>query len=399
MLLSGIICEYNPFHSGHKAHIDMTRELLGGDAAIVCVMSGNFVQRGEPAILTKHARTEAALNCGADLVLENPVIWSTASAERFALAGVSILAALGLDMTISFGSECGDAETLKKAADALSSDRAQDIIKAGLEDGLSYAAARQRAADALLGGDADIIKKPNNILGVEYLKAIKALGAEHISPLTFKRISTEHDGEEKDGLAPASLLREMLNTGEDAAEYMPPESAAILNREIAAGRAPVTLKSAESAILYRLRTMAEEDYAALPDASEGFYLRLMRVARTASSYAEILENTKTKRYAMSRIRRMVLASLLGITAEMQNELPPYIRVLGANDRGRKILRQAKKSAALPIITKPAAARNLNENARRAFETEALATDIYNLMLPDPAQRLGGTEWTRGPVIL
>ncbi|MGM9522318.1 MAG: nucleotidyltransferase family protein [Oscillospiraceae bacterium] len=398
MRIAGIICEYNPFHTGHALHIERTRALLGEDTAIVCVMSGNFVQRGEPAILRKHARAEMAVRCGADLVLELPVPWATASAERFALGGVSILNGTGIVRHIAFGSECGDVQKLMAAASALVSDEAHAIVRKTLETGVSYAAARQTAADRLLGEDACILRQPNNILGIEYLKAISRLNAE-IEPVTIGRIATEHDGAAADGLAPASKLREFINSGERISQFLPSGAMEILEREIKNGLAPVTLSPFEQAILYRLRTMSEEEYSRLPDGGEGLWMRLMRYGRTEPTYRRVLECTKTKRYALSRIRRMVLSALLGITADISEQLPPYIRVLAFNGRGQKLLHEMKSTARLPIITKPAAAKDLPEKARKIFEIEAGAGDIYALMYPEVLCRAGGQEWTTGPVIV
>ena len=395
MAFAGIICEYNPFHTGHAAHIAATRERLGGDTDVICVMSGNFVQRGEPAVMKKHARAEAAVRCGADLVLENPVPWATASAERFALGAVSVLNGTGLPVTLSFGSECGDAEKLERAANALLTDEAHRMVREALGDGLSYAAARQKAADALLGSDADVLKNPNDILGIEYMKAIGRLGAD-MDVLAVKRVNTEHDGDEACGMAPASLIREKLLAGESADGFVPECAREILARETGAGRAPVTIKNAEGLILYRLRTMSDDDYALLPDGSEGLWMRLRDAGYAAKSYEEVLEKTKTKRYAMSRIRRMVLAAFLGTTAEMSSMLPPYIRVLAFNERGQEILKKMKKTATLPIVTKPASAKKLPPEARKIFEFEARTTDIYELMYPDNVCG-GGGEWTLGPV--
>lgn len=396
MPYAGIICEYNPFHLGHGEHIRKTRELLGGGTGVICVMSGNFVQRGEPAIMEKHPRARAALFGGADLVLEIPAIWSTASAERFSEAGVHILASLGVPVTLSFGSECGDAEAIRRIAQGILSPEAQALTAQSLKDGVSYAAARQTAARELFGEEAELLKEPNNILGVEYLKAIIKHGYSHITPMTFKRIGTSHDGAAAEGLAPASLIRELLWGGGDVSEYMPKSALDIYNRQVRLGRAPVRMEKAEEAVLYRLRTMTDEEFSRLPDAAEGLDNRLALAGRTARSYAEVLENTKTKRYAMSRIRRMVLCAVLGITADMQRGLPPYIRVLGFNNRGREILHEVKKTASLPIITKPASARRLEAEARDVFELEARATDIYSLMCPKVSA--GGGEWTANPVV-
>lgn len=395
MTIAGIICEYNPFHSGHSAHIEATRRILGEDTHIVCAMSGNFAQRGEPAIMEKHARAEAAVLCGADLVLEIPTVWAVSSAERFATGGTAVLAALGLPLTLSFGSECGDIDALRAVAGSLADDKLMLLTREMAKSGVSYAAARSAAISAALGDGADIMRSPNNLLAIEYLRAIERLGAEHISAVTVQRVMTEHDGGAVGGLAPASLLREKLLAGEDISRYLPPASAEILRREAQSGRAPVSMSALEDALLYKLRTMPREDYARLPDATEGLDVRFMRAGLAARSYDELLRLAKTKRYVMSRLRRMALAALLGITGDMQKKRPEYIRVLALNSRGSEILHAAKKTASLPIITRPASAKRLDPDARALFELEARCTDIYSLAYPSREARVSGAEWKTG----
>lgn len=394
MPVAGIICEYNPFHRAHSEHIARTRELLGADTGVVCVMGGNFLQRGEPAMFQKHARAEMALRGGADLVVELPLPWAIASAERFARGGVSILDGCGVVDAISFGSECGDVERLGAVASALTGERALALISEKLAMGVSYAAAREMAARELVGEESALLREPNNILAIEYLKAIGTLGSRLI-PVTVKRILAEHDGGETDGWASALHIRERILAGCDVGSFVSDATMEIIRRETAAGRAPVTLKNAERAMLFRFRTMTDSEFEALPDSGEGLSFRFARAARVGSSYEEILDCAKCKRYAHSRLRRMAMAALLGVTAEYQEGLPPYIRVLGMNGRGREILREMKRRSRLPIITKPASSRRLTEEAQRIFMLEARAADIYSLLMPEVGA--GGEEYRRGPV--
>ena len=399
MKIAGIIAEYNPFHSGHALHISVTRAKVGADAAVVCVMSGSFVQRGEPAILSKRARAEMALSSGADLVLENPTPWATASAERFAAGGVGVLCALNLPAVLSFGSECGDLDALKKCADLLSAPAMREAVSAAMKAGVSYASAREAALSAVYREGAELLRGPNNILGIEYLKAIASLKADKIEPLTFARIATEHDGAQSGSLAPASRLRELIRAGDDVSAFMPESAFSVLRREIEAGLAPADILRIESAILYRLRTMTDAEYSSLPDATEGLWRRLRDAGAREATLEDVKAAVKTKRYALSRIRRMTVSSVLGITAEMQSGLPPYIRVLGLNERGREVLRLARHTAKLPIITKPAAAKLLSPEARAIFNADVRASDLFRLSLPEPSNRKGGTEWLEGPVIV
>ena len=398
MPIAGVICEYNPFHLGHMAHIGAVREALGRDTGIVCVMSGNFVQRGEPALLNKHARARMAVLGGADLVLELPLPWAAASAERFAVGGVGILGDAGVVDYISFGCECPDTARLERAARALSSDSAREIIDRELKRGVSYARARQSAADELLDRDGTILKSPNNTLAVEYLKASDALGLG-LRPLPIGRVSVEHDGEVRDGMAPASKIRKLIRAGQEFGSFMPEHALKILKDEMAAGRCPVSLERFWDMTLYRLRTMGEEEYATLPDCGEGLWKRVMRYGRQCASYQELIMGIKTKRYALSRVRRILLAALLGVSAQDQSGTPPYIRVLAFNGRGREILRDMKNKARIPIITKPASAREHQGRVRRIFELEARGTDVYSLLYPSEGERAGGAEWRGGPEIV
>lgn len=390
---AGIVCEYNPFHRYHADHIRRTKQMC--DGPVICVMSGNFVQRGEAAMFSKHSRAEATVRCGADLVLELPLPWAISSAEAFASGGVSILAATGVCSHISFGSECGDIDTLQKTADCLCSDEIDEQIKAELQRGISYASARQTAASRILGRDADVLSSPNDILAIEYLKAINR-GGHALRPIVIKREGVQHDGENEENLS-ASALRRLIKNGERPWQHIPDDAAKIFETELNCGRAPVTLSAMENAMLARLRTMSENDYLDLPGSSEGLHLRLMRYARTKCTLDEIITATKTKRYAMSRIRRMLMCAYLGIRAEDSSGTPPYIRVLAFNSEGQRLLKQMRTSAQLPVIIRPADTRKLGGEAERMMQLEASATDLYTLARPEAAQRAGGEEWIRGPV--
>lgn len=397
MQITGIICEYNPFHNGHARQMEAAREVCGPDTAVVCVMGGNFVQRGEPAAVNRHARARMAAMCGADLVVELPVPWAIASAERFAMGGVALLEAMGAD-NIAFGSECGDIQVLGGLADALLSDGASELIKKELLAGVSYASARERAVRSLVGEDAQLLRGPNNILAVEYLKAMRKRGSK-MRAVTVPRFQAAHDSGAVGDVASASHIRSLIREGGDPSPYMPGAAYEVLRGELDAGRGPVTLKAAEIPIMYALRTMGDEAFRALPDGGEGLWLRFMRCARREPTLEAVLAAAKTKRYARSRLCRMAMAALLGVTADMQSGEPPYIRVLAVGGRGREALRRIKAGTGKPIITKPAAARLLAGQARAVFELEVRAGDIYALMYPDPAQRRGGEEWRASPAII
>lgn len=397
MAVAGIVTEYNPFHLGHKYQLTETGNALNGDVALVCVMSGNFVQRGECAILDKWSRAKCALLGGADLVLELPTPWATASAERFAQGAVELLAATGVVDTLSFGSESGALEDLRSTAECLKSEEYRGLLKLELDKGVSFASAREKAARALIGKAADCLRTPNNNLAVEYLKALPP----HMAAMTVKRVGAGHDEGAEGGYASASAVRALLlgEGGAEAEKYLPAETVEELNRAAAEGRAPASLLNCERAILARLRTMSEADFAALPDsgAAEGLPVRLVRAARAALTLEEFCDSAKTKRYAHARLRRLALWAFLGLAAEGRPERIPYIRVLGMNGRGKELLSAMKKSCTLPIITKSAHAKKLSGPAHALFEAEARCTDLYALCTPRPQPC--GLEWTSGPVVL
>ena len=392
---AGIICEYNPIHSGHTRHIEETRLALSGEpSAIVCVMSGNFVQRGDFAVFSKHARALAAVRSGADLVVELPSPYALSSAEGFAKAGIYILD--GLCDYISFGSESGDIGALTKAAEGIVTPEAGIAVKEWLSRGLPYAAALQKAADTVLpDARAELFKTPNNLLGIEYLKAIAATGSS-LKPITVKRTGCAHDSAAGRS---SSSLRKILYSGGEPWRHMPTGAVGVYREEIKAGRGPVTMKSCELAMLSRLRAMSVEEFAELPGVSEGLDRRFARYAATEPTVDAILEKIKTKRYAMSRIRRMLMCACLGITAIDTREPPPYIRVLALNATGAKLIKEARTAEDLPMITKPASVRGLSGRAGELFCKEAAATDMYVLAYPDESKRFGGQEWLISPCVV
>ena len=402
MRTAGIIVEYNPLHSGHLRLLEAGRAALGPDTAIVCVMSGNFVQRGDFALLRKHARARAAVESGADLVLELPLPWAVSSAEGFADGGVQALAATGLVDHLLFGSECGDAAALERVAAVLLTLDFRDRLRRELPGAVSFAAARQRALAGLVPpADAALLASPNNILGIEYCKALLRQKAP-LRPVTIRREGSAHDGALAPGAHPsASGLRSLLRQGkrEDALALLPPAMARAYAAEEAAGRAPVFRENSERAILARLRSMTEADFAALDQGREGLWNRLYDASRTAATLQALLEAAKTKRYALARLRRMTLWAYLGLTPADVPERMPYLRVLAASGTGCRLLAEMRTSAAAPVLTKPAQVRQLGPEARRLFAHEVRATDLYTLAYPRLEAAEGGTEWREGPVIL
>lgn len=400
MTISGIVAEYNPFHTGHAHQMDQTRQMLGQDTGIVVAMSGNWIQQADCAIADKWTRASLAILGGADLVLELPTLWATASAEAFSRGALHILSGTGVVTHLSFGSESGDISALKKVADAIDSQALVAHLRSGLGEGLSFPVARQRAVEALLGLDGAILRSPNNTLGIEYLRALSASNSQ-IIPITVLRQGGGHNSvPDGTGTAPAFTsatdLRGKLCTSADwdyVRGYLPTGGENLLRTDVGLPH----LALCQRGMLAKLRTMSAEDWAQLPDSgeAEGLCQRLYRAGHTTSSYADFIDSVKTKRYTHARIRRLALWAFLGITQLDRPQTPPYIRVLAFNDRGRGILREMKEKATLPILTKPADAEHLGETGQRLFALENRCTDLYALCF-DPI-RPAGLEYTTSAI--
>ena len=399
MAVIGVVCEYNPFHRGHLLHLQRCRAALGEESTVLCVMSGDFVQRGEAALYDKFARAEAACRCGADLVIELPLPWCLSSAEGFARGAVSLLGALGATH-LGFGSESGEIAPLRELAHALRDPALTEEIKERMarEPSLSFAAAREAAARSRLGDRAALLRQPNDILAVEYLKAAEELAAE-LEPLPILRVGAGHDqADECGGPCSASELRRRIRAGESVAGEIPAAAEAVYRREREAGRELKDTEALETALLSRLRMLEREDFRALPDAGDGLGDRLWRAVQEESGLEEILAAAKSKRYALARLRRMVLCAALGLRAGERRELPPYARVLALDGRGRELLRGLDESCPVPVLTKPAQVRKLSPRCEEVFSLAAAAHDLYVLGRPAGERRRPGEDWRRGPWI-
>ncbi len=338
-MVTGIICEFNPMHSGHKYLIQCVKK--SENDAIICCMSGNFVQRGEFAVADKFTRAKTALKNGADLIIELPAVYSTLSAEGFCRAGVKLIEATGIADRIAFGAENNDIERLSEIAEKLKDKSIQKQIAEKMKSGISYPAARSSVLNT------DLLDFPNNILAIEYLKAA-------VLPCTaVKRIGKGHDTDDEE--YSASAIRKKMDTNKICSIY-----------------------NCEAAVLAKLRTMTAEDFKKISDVNEGLENRIYSAVRTASSLDELYSLIKSKRYTLSRIRRIILRAYLGI--ENISENPPYIRILGFNSKGRQLLSEIKKHAALPIITKLS---DCDSDTLPFFEQECRFTDLYNLGYKKP----------------
>ena len=338
MKITGIICEYNPLHLGHKKQMELIRRIQGADSGIVCLMSGNYVQRGAPAIVDKSLRAKAAVLSGADLVLELPVTVSLSSAEGFAAGGVSILSSF-CD-ALCFGAESADKDALMKTAKALLDPGFSDALRLELDKGLSFPAARQAALEAM-GISSELVVQPNNILAVEYCKAILKQNSS-MEPLPIQRCGSYHETLPDPENPSATALRQLLQAGVAWQDYMPREAATCFEN------APLhTIEAGQRAVLYRLRSMTDKEFEYLPYGSEGLWRKLMHAARSQATLEDILTAVKSKRYTRTRLDRMVMCAFLGITLQDLMEKPPYVRVLAFNDRGREILKLARQTGEFP----------------------------------------------------
>ena len=330
----GIICEYNPLHTGHKKQIDFIRSNFGPDCAIVCLMSGNFVQRGKPAMIDKTLRAKAAVSCGADLVLELPAEYALSSAEGFAAGGVRILKEFCSGLC--FGAETADKDALMNTAGALLSEDFRPLLKQQLEKGCSFPAARQQALEQM-GLDGSILESPNNILAVEYCKAILSQNAK-MEPLPIFRGGSYHDTLPDAENPSATAVRKLMLSAQDWKSCVPECTWNIFEH------APLhTLSAGERAILGKLRTMTDGEFENLPYGSEGLWRKLMHASRSCATLEEIIAATKSKRYTRTRIDRMILCAFLGLSMQDLMMQPTYVRVLAFTDRGRTVLKEARKT--------------------------------------------------------
>lgn len=345
----GIICEYNPFHLGHQKQFCMIRDTFGADCVIVCLMSGSYVQRGEPAVFDKLVRAEAAIRSGADLVIEMPAVVSLNSAEGFAAGSVAILSRL-CD-ALCFGTESETAQQLMQTAKVLLSDDFPPHLKDALSQGHSFPKAREIALKEMKV-DTSTLSRPNNLLALEYCKAILSQNST-LSPFAIQRDGNYHNIRLDSDNPSATSLRLAIAKQQDISAYVPAEAAEIFRRA-----APHFLKEGEQAILYRLKTMSEEEFASLPFGSEGLWRKLMHAAQKGNSLSEIFIDVKSKRYTYTRISRMVMCAFLGITQQDMDAPVPYCRILGFTDKGRQLLRNAKEMDFL---------RNIGEKTNHPYE--------------------------------
>lgn len=379
MKITGIVSEYNPLHNGHLYHIEKTRE--NGATHIVAVMSGNYVQRGETAVINKFERANLAIKNGVDLVIEIPTVFSLASAEFYAKGAVYLLDSLGCVDEISFGSEVGSVSEIENAAEIAWECQQSPELEELLKNGMSYPNAINSMILSKYGRKkgnrvGDILASPNNVLAVEYLKAIKFFGSE-IKPFTTLRKSAAHDSMHPlDNIASASFIRKCMEDGNDFYGLVPDMVYESYKNALESGNI-ANIKNLERILIYKLRTITADELREIPDVGQGLENRILDCTALCS-IEEIMQAIKSKRYTMARIRRIIYNMLIGITKKDLEILPPYARVLAVNERGRDILSKAKQTATIPVNTSLAKLAATSDDAKRFAQLEARASDIYAL---------------------
>ncbi len=388
----GIISEYNPFHNGHLYHLNESKKITNS-AYLIAIMSGNFTQRGEPALIDKWTRAKMALENGIDLVIELPTLYSVSSAENFANGCIKILDSLNIVDYISFGSECNDITILDDIASVLYDEPAdyKTMLSHELSKGVSYPKAREKALMLYLNDIrrfANILSEPNNILGIEYLKALKRQNST-IQPVTIKRKDSSHNDKsisDSSSIVSASAIRNTCMSSDISLlqNVMPMSSFKHLSNNIKKGHIVKNIFSYDKEIIYTLRKMSTSEIANLPDVSEGLEFAIKSAANSCNSVIELLSMIDSKRYTKTRIQRILIYAILGITKkdiQISKNIKPYIRILGFNNRGRGLLSEiSKRNRKLEIITsvKKFIDKNPSKNLTLLIEKDIWASNVYTL---------------------
>ena len=376
MKLAAIISEYNPFHNGHEYHIKKTREL--GATHIVAVMSPNFVQRGECAIFDKFTRAEIAVKNGVDLVVELPSAYALSCAENFANGAIKLINSMGCVNFLSFGSESGELSLLDEISKLEETNELKEELRKNLQKGFSFPNARTNAFEKVFSKEiGEALKKPNNLLAIEYLKAMRKNKSD-FTAVTVKRKGVKHDCKNPiKEFASASYIREiLLQLSIISQKYVPCNAFDKYMEEICKKNAPISLKNAEKAIIYKLRSMNPEDFSKISDVKEGLENRIILAANNCESLEDLLERIKNKRYTMARIKRIICCAFNDIHSELQTKDPPYIRVLAFNEKGREILKTMNKTATLPFSTSLSKLSKENEKCEEFATIESRCTDNF-----------------------
>ena len=385
----GIISEYNPFHNGHLYHLIKSKKITNAEYTIA-VIGGNFTQRGNASLIDKWSKTEMALLNGIDLVIELPLLYSISSAENFAEGAIKILDSLQIVDAISFGTETSDINTLNKFADILYNEPKEykALLSHELSKGMSYPKARENALMLYLNDIrrfAPILSSPNNILGIEYLKAIKKYKS-NIIPISIQRIKTGYNDINFSGnIASATAIRNLVLNHEynDLNRILPISSYSILKENIQKGHIVRDISNFDKIVLYKLRNMSTEELLDLPDVSEGLEYSIKKAADSCNTIYELINIVNSKRYTKTRLQRILLYALLNITKkdiQISKRSMPYIRILGFNEKGKYIVSQLSQNKRLNLITsvKKFTDKNTNKNLQLMLQKDVNATNTYTL---------------------
>ena len=409
----GIIAEYNPFHNGHMYHLQKAKEQSGAKYCI-CVMSGNFVQRGNTSIVNKWKKAEMALLNGVDLVIELPTIYSVASAEGFSLGAIKLLNNLKIVDAISFGTETSDFAALNNISSIVNEEpmKYKSILNSELKKGLSFPKARENALMLYLNDNKrydNILNTPNNILAIEYLKALKKIKST-IQPIPVKREKVYYnDNVIVDEFASATAIRKLLKNEEfsEIRKVVPKSTYQILEKETELGNVVLDLSRYEKEIIYNLRRMTVSEIAELPDVNEGLEHSLKNAANYSNDITNLINIVKTKRYTVTRIQRILICVLLGITKRdvgMAKKTEPYIRVLGFNEKGKELIsrinKQNPKATVITSVKKFQDKNNNNKNSKiykRLLDIDIFSTNVYTMACK--SESLANLDYTKNMVIL
>jgi len=409
----GIIIEYNPFHNGHQWHLDVAKK-SSGSPFVIGVMSGNFVQRGEPALFDKWARAEMAIRGGVDLILELPTVFAVRSAQYFATGGVRLLQALGIVSHLCFGAEHADLTILQKIATATEDTAIITAMHAYLKSGTTYAAAMGHALEDLYHISPDVIQSPNNILAIEYLRAIKNF-APNLLPLPVARKQSHYNSAllttpfSSATAIRHALLHEMSIT-DDIGSTVPLTTINTINALLKAQRGPVIFENFSTMVLAKLRTATLENLAQLPNVSEGLHYKIRDCALRAGNLTQLLSLLKSKRYPYTRLQRIIIHSLLGTTQEQLTHFdeagPSYARVLAFNQQGRTLLKYINQHSTIPIITKTTHFLTSKERGNCNLTTlqnmlaiDTAASDLYALGMPTSNWNVGAWDFRYPPLYI
>ena len=390
MKVAAIISEYNPFHNGHLYQVNKIRDILGEDTAIVAVMSGNFTQRGEIAVADKTVRAEAAVRSGVNLVLEIPFPFCMSSAEIYAKSGVKIADSIGVVDYLVFGSECGDIHTLKEiASNMLSREFSEEIGRIqkeceGREIGYPKAADKrlfpQHAPEAIFA--------PNNILAIEYIKALKEIESS-IEPLTIKREAVGYKSSfiPESNIQSASAIRELARENVlSALGYVPTSAKEAFLEAEKSGKFPTSEERLDAAVISILRLNSPDRIRDIHDTAGGLYNRLYELSHRTAKISQLVNKAETKKFTKSRIRRAIYYSCFGVTSSEVKALPSYTQVLALDGIGRKLLREIGKMTRLPVITKPSDYSGLGDEVVAQKELSHRADSVFLLSQSVPSDK-------------